>query len=636
MRKRISLGSGLRKLSALPYRGNGRKNQKRIIAAIICLLLAGLTACSSGTANDPANMTAEQYRDLLTSFDYGGETTYVIGHKSPDSDTVGSAMAYAYLLNQLGINAQAAVSARVNNETQYALDFFGLEAPPVIDNAEGKQFILVDHSTYSQTIDGMDGARVAGIVDHHGIGDVTTSEQINVRSAPVGATASLIFLSYQECDVEIPRDMARVMLMSLLSDTRNMKRNVTEIDRAAYNALTGIADIEDIDALYQGMAEALASYGEMSDREIYLSDYKEYDAGGKTFGIADVNAFGEEKVREMAERMLQVMGKAYEDSGLDYLFTIINNKGDDDSENMMYMVAFGNGAEEVLEEAFHNFDGDRFFVFKENLSRKTTIVPALSEIIEAHASDKEQLSAHSLPEENVGIISAMENEVALLLQEAQIDHVDTIGGVDFHVGTLHGVPVVIMRSGIGKVMAASAATAMLNNYPISRVIFTGIAGGVGDETRVLDQVIATRLVQHDYGTITNDGFVWSSGVTGEEMGEKDFYTCDPELVELAYEAAVQVLGEEHVFKGIVATGDQFVASEEYVRILQDAFDAIACEMEGASIAAVCTQYGVPFVVIRAMSDKADGNAHETIENMGDIAADNSSRIVMRMLDAMLR
>ena len=242
--------------------------------------------------------------------------------------------------------------------------------------------------------------------------------------------------------------------------------------------------------------------------------------------------------------------------------------------------------------------------------------------------------AQTEAEERIGIILAMDNEVALLLKEAEIDRVDTIGGVDFHVGTLHGQPVVIMRSGIGKVMAASAATAMLNNYPISKVIFTGIAGGVGDETQVLDQVIATRLVQHDHGTITNDGFVWSSGVTGEEMGEKVFYTCDPDLVDLAFEAAVQVVGEDHVFKGTVATGDQFVASEEYVRRLQQDFDAIACEMEGASIAAVCTQYGMPFVVIRAMSDKADGNAHESVDNMGDLAADNSSRIVIQMMDAM--
>ena len=236
--------------------------------------------------------------------------------------------------------------------------------------------------------------------------------------------------------------------------------------------------------------------------------------------------------------------------------------------------------------------------------------------------------------QRIGIVSAMDNEVALLLKEAKIERVDTFGGVDFHVGTLEGQPVVIMRSGIGKVLSASALTAMLNRYSISRVIFTGIAGGVGDETNVLDQVIATRLVQHDYGTMTNDGFVWETGVTGEAKGEKGFYFCDSELVDLAYECAVQVIGKEHVFKGTIATGDQFIASEAYVKTLQAQFDAIACEMEGASDAAVCAQYEIPFVVIRAMSDKADGNAHDGVENMGDLAADNSSRIVMQMLGAM--
>ena len=236
--------------------------------------------------------------------------------------------------------------------------------------------------------------------------------------------------------------------------------------------------------------------------------------------------------------------------------------------------------------------------------------------------------------ERIGIVSAMDSEVALLLNEAEIDRVDTDGGVDFHVGTLHGQNVVIMRSKIGKVLSASGVTAMLIRYPISKVIFTGIAGGVGDETEVLDQVIATRLVQHDYGYITNDGFEWSSGVPGEEPGEKDFYPCDPELVELAYQAAVKTLGADHVFKGTIASGDQFVASEEYVRKLQQDFDAIACEMEGAAVAAVCSEYHTPFVVIRAMSDKADGNAHESFDNMAELAADNSCRIVLQMLDGM--
>ena len=240
-------------------------------------------------------------------------------------------------------------------------------------------------------------------------------------------------------------------------------------------------------------------------------------------------------------------------------------------------------------------------------------------------------TAAGLPDgqEYIGIISAMQSEVDLLLSQAEIDRIDTIGSVQFHVGTLCGRHIVIAKGGVGKVLASSGITAMLLSYRISGLIFTGVAGGVGDETKVLDEVIATRLVQHDYGEITADGFRWFEGTNGEG----GFRECDPELVSLAYEAAVSELGEAHVFKGTIATGDQFIASEDYVRQLQKDFDAIACEMEGASIAVVCKQYGVPFVVMRAMSDKADGLAHETYENMVELAADQSCRIVMRMLRA---
>ena len=233
------------------------------------------------------------------------------------------------------------------------------------------------------------------------------------------------------------------------------------------------------------------------------------------------------------------------------------------------------------------------------------------------------------PTEYTGIISAMQNEVDLLLSQADIDHTDTIGGVDFHVGTLCGQDVVIARSGVGKILSSAGITALLNNYRISRVIFTGIAGGVRDETDVLDEVIATRLVQHDYGQISNNGFEWYKGYVGEE----GYYPCDKELIDLAYASAVDLLGTEHVIKGTIATGDQFIASEDYVNRLKNDFNAVACEMEGASIAMVCSQYEVPFVVIRAMSDKADGKAHETYNNMADTAADNSCRIVMHMLDS---
>ena len=234
--------------------------------------------------------------------------------------------------------------------------------------------------------------------------------------------------------------------------------------------------------------------------------------------------------------------------------------------------------------------------------------------------------------EYIGIISAMDNEIEKLLAETDIERVDSYGDEKYYVGTLRGKPVIITKSGIGKVRASSGATVLLNKYDISSVIFTGIAGGVADETKVLDEVVATALVEHDYGILSDDGFIWRSGDPGFGNQTGEYYYCDKDLVELAYSAAVETVGKEHVFKGTIASGDQFVASSEYVLKLQNDYNAYACEMEGAAVAVVCIKYKKPFVVIRALSDKADGNAHESYENFGDIAGDNSSRIVLKILE----
>jgi len=228
----------------------------------------------------------------------------------------------------------------------------------------------------------------------------------------------------------------------------------------------------------------------------------------------------------------------------------------------------------------------------------------------------------------VGIISAMDNEIDLLLKNAQIERVDQIGGLDFNVGKLCGKDVVIVKAGIGKVYASAGTAAMFSNYNISSVIFTGIAGGVGDETRVLDVVVATDLVAHDYGTVTDEGFYWRDEYM-EQTGGRIF--CNENLVDIAIKASQEVVGKDSTFSGTIVTGDQFISSSNYVTYLQQKFNALACEMEGASVAAICNLYSIPFVVLRTMSDKADGLAHETYENMADIAADNSCDIVMRML-----
>lgn len=239
------------------------------------------------------------------------------------------------------------------------------------------------------------------------------------------------------------------------------------------------------------------------------------------------------------------------------------------------------------------------------------------------------LNTENADVERFGIITAMSNELQLLLDNAEIEYTETIGGVDYHVGTLAGKDVVLVKGGVGKALSASGATILIHEFDVDKVIFTGIAGGVADETKVLDMVISTDCIMHDYGDVDQEGFVWEPmNYTGDEGR----IPADEELIAAAYNAAVEVVGEDHAFKGTVVTGDQFVASEWYVNELQERFNAYATEMEGASVAYVCQQYDVPFVVIRCMSDKADGLAHGTYANFGSKAADQSGTIVMTMLE----
>ena len=263
------------------------------------------------------------------------------------------------------------------------------------------------------------------------------------------------------------------------------------------------------------------------------------------------------------------------------------------------------------------------------VSALETETQAQTEPVQEAQAQPEAMTAQEQQLQNgtIGIISAMDNEISLLLENIDNVQEEQFAGRTYYSGELCGHHVVIVKAGIGKVRAATGAAALLDHYDLSGVIFTGIAGGTGDETQVLDVVIATDLVQHDYGQITDDGYEW----TGRNNDVGGYYYCDPILVQQAYESAKNVVGEEHTFMGTIATGDQFVASESYVNQLQKKFGALACEMEGASVASVCEEYDKPYVVIRTMSDKADGKAILTYLFMRDDAADHSCKIVMDML-----
>lgn len=357
-------------LAARPGKKETDMMKRRWMALLLALVLAfaGLTATACADTS--------VFADILLGVDYGEDVTYVIGHKSPDADTIGSAIAYAALLQQLGVNAKAAATAKVNPETRYALDYFGMDQPEILTDAAGKQFVLVDHSEYTQALNGMKNARVVGIIDHHGIGDVRNTERIAVISLPVGAAASIVFKAYRECNVDISRDMARVMLMSILSDTKGMTGNVTALDREAYDTLLPISEIEDIDALYAGMKVAKASYTNMTVPEIFYTDYKEYLAGEYTFGISDVYTDTEENILALAKKMEAEFPAIYASNNLDMLLCMIS------TDTSTRLIWYGTDAEAAIRAAFPDYKGGGYLTFSQRVSRKVAIVPPLTDTLE--------------------------------------------------------------------------------------------------------------------------------------------------------------------------------------------------------------------------------------------------------------
>ncbi|WP_414656848.1 5'-methylthioadenosine/adenosylhomocysteine nucleosidase [Deinococcus sp. VB343] len=224
----------------------------------------------------------------------------------------------------------------------------------------------------------------------------------------------------------------------------------------------------------------------------------------------------------------------------------------------------------------------------------------------------------------LAIIGAMDEEIELLLEDLRERQDVTLPGATLHRGVLDGVPVLLTRGGIGKVNAA-LTTAHLLGQGASRVIFTGVAGGVHPELRVGDIVVSTDLVQHDVD-VTALGYE-----VGTVPGEPATWEADPRLRALAAQAAADV-GGVRVIEGRVASGDQFIASQEGVQRLWKQFQAACAEMEGAAVAQVCSKAKVPFVVIRSVSDTADHDAQVDYRTFMPLVARHAKQVVRGMLE----
>nr|WP_304284998.1 5'-methylthioadenosine/adenosylhomocysteine nucleosidase [Clostridium paraputrificum] len=228
----------------------------------------------------------------------------------------------------------------------------------------------------------------------------------------------------------------------------------------------------------------------------------------------------------------------------------------------------------------------------------------------------------------LGIIAAMSEELEILLKDMQLDSSTTKAGMTFNKCKLWNNDVIAVVCGIGKVNAAVCTQILVSEFNVDKVINVGVAGGIGKDIYPGDVVIATNLVEHDMDTTA---FGDPHGQV-PRMDTFDF-KCDPSLIELANNACEKV-GGFNTFTGRIVSGDVFVADVEKIKWLEKEFNALSCEMEGASIAHVCYLNNIPVVVIRSISDNANNGAHMDFEKFTPIAVKNSTSILKEMLLSM--
>lgn len=298
------------------------------------------------------------------------EKILIFGHKNPDTDTICSSIVKQILCEKDGKNNVKAVRlGNVNKETQYVLDYLQIEAPEFIEKVEeGQKVILVDHNEFNQSADGIENAKIIGVVDHHRISNFQTSDPLYYTARPYGCTSTILYKEFKEKEINIDKKEAVLMASAIISDTLLLKSpTTTEHDVKALNELEKIAGI-DVNTYGLEMLKAGTDLDDFSEKELINLDAKKFESKGVKCVIAQVNTVSIPDVLKRKEKLEEEMNSAITENGIDLFVLAITDILNSNSQ----IIALGNRVD-VVEKSYKLEDNMAFL--EGVVSRKKQLLP---------------------------------------------------------------------------------------------------------------------------------------------------------------------------------------------------------------------------------------------------------------------
>ncbi|MFP3389545.1 manganese-dependent inorganic pyrophosphatase [Brevibacillus sp. SIMBA_040] len=308
------------------------------------------------------------------------EKKLIFGHKNPDTDSICSALVYADLKTKLGADVEPVRLGVISSETQFVLDYFQVKEPRLVETVanEVNEVILVDHNERQQSVSDIEQVQVVEVIDHHRIANFETSNPLYFRAEPVGCTTTILKKLYKENGVEIPKEIAGLMLSAIISDTLLLKSpTCTEQDVAAAHELAQIAGVN-LEAYGLEMLKAGADLSDKTIADLLSLDAKEFQMGSAKVEIAQVNAVDVNDVLARQAELEAAMNSIISEKGLDLFVFVVTDILNNDS----VAIALGS-ATRAVEKAYNVTLVDNKAVLKGVVSRKKQIVPVLTDTFQA-------------------------------------------------------------------------------------------------------------------------------------------------------------------------------------------------------------------------------------------------------------